>query len=94
MADNRRYLAGEPPGEERLTDTDLLNEYLMTRLRTAEGISTDFIAARFGAEQAERIAARCGDFAAEGDMFRTAEGFAIPAERFLVSDFLIAELFG
>lgn len=94
VADNRRYLAGEPPGEERLTDTDLLNEYLMTRLRTAEGISTDFIAARFGAEQAERIAARCGDFAAAGDMFRTAEGFAIPAERFLVSDFLIAELFG
>lgn len=92
-AGNRSYLDGVPPETEHLTETDRLNEYLMTRLRTVEGISAVYLTNRFGADETARIAARCEDFAASGDMRRTAEGFAIPPERFLVSDFLISELF-
>lgn len=93
VASNKLYLEGAPREMERLSPTDLLNEYLMTRLRTADGISLEYLAARFGTAEATRIAVRCADFVASGDMRRTAEGFAILPERFLVSDFLIAELF-
>lgn len=93
VASNKLYLEGTPRETERLSQTDLLNEYLMTRLRTADGISLEYLAARFGAAEADRVAARCRDFVASGDMCRTPDGFAIPPERFLVSDFLIAELF-
>lgn len=93
VASNKLYLEGASREAEQLTKTDLLNEYLMTRLRTAEGISLEYLAARFGAAEADRVAARCADFVASGDMCRTPEGFAIPPEKFLVSDFVIAELF-
>lgn len=93
VASNKLYLEGAPRETERLSPTDLLNEYLMTRLRTSDGISLEYLGARFGTVEAARIEDRCGDFVASGDMRRTVEGFAIPAERFLVSDFLIAELF-
>lgn len=93
VASNKLYLEGVPPENEHLTKTDRLNEYLMTRLRTAEGISTEDLKTRFGTAEAARITARCGDFTASGDMYRTLQGFAILPERFLVSDFLIAELF-
>lgn len=93
VASNKLYLEGASREAEQLTKTDLLNEYLMTRLRTADGISPDYIGEHFGVSEAARIAARCRDFVASGDMRRTPEGFAIPPERFLVSDFLIAELF-
>lgn len=94
VADNVQYLAGAPAEAELLTDTDRLNEYLMTRLRTAEGISTGVLRSRFGDREAARIAARCEAFATEGTMFRTADGWAVRPERWLISDFVIAELFG
>lgn len=93
VASNRLYLEGAPCETERLSQTDLLNEYLMTRLRTADGISPGYVGERFGTAEADRVAARCADFVASGDMLRTTAGFVIPPERFLVSDFLISELF-
>ncbi len=93
VSSNRLYLEGAPHSVERLTETDRLNEYLMTRLRTAEGLSTGYLAARFGPEEVARITARCENFVATGDMRRTPEGFAVRPERLLVSDFLISELF-
>ncbi len=93
VASNRLYLEKAPRETERLTQTDSLNEYLMTRLRTAEGISTAYLTEHFGAVEAARITGRCGDFVATGDMRLTSEGFAVRPERFLISDFLISELF-
>lgn len=93
VSSNRLYLEGAPRGVERLTETDRLNEYLMTRLRTAEGLSTGYLTDRFGPEEAARIAARCEDFVTSGNMRRTPEGFAVRPERLLVSDYLISELF-
>lgn len=88
-----RYIAGEPAAGERLTRHDRFNEYLLTRLRTAEGIDLAEIEARFGAarrEKALRDAApmlRAGTLRAEGGRL------AIPARRFLVSDAVIEALF-
>ena len=93
VSSNRLYLSGAPRETELLTTTDLLNEYLMTRLRTADGIDLGTIRERFGPDEARRIAARCERFAASGEMQPTDRGFAIPPAHFLVSDYVISELF-
>lgn len=94
VADNDRYLAGTPPETERLTATDRMNEYLMTRLRTSEGISAAEFTARFGETETRRLERRTERFEATGDLCRTPFGWIIPPERWLISDFVIAELFG
>lgn len=93
VASNKLYLEGASREVERLTVADLLNEYLMTRLRTAEGIEYGFLADRFGGEDAGRIEKRCADFVASGNMRRTDLGCAIRPEHFLISDLIISELF-
>ncbi|WP_071134816.1 radical SAM family heme chaperone HemW [Millionella massiliensis] len=93
VSSNRLYLSGAPRETELLTMTDLLNEYLMTRLRTVDGIDLGTIRERFGPDEARRIAARCERFAASGEMQPTDRGFAIPPAHFLVSDYVISELF-
>lgn len=93
VSSNPLYLAGTPPEEERLTDTDLLNEYLMTRLRTAEGISLSEISTRFGETETRRLEPLLAGFEAAGDLFRTPAGWAIEPARWLVSDFVISRLF-
>lgn len=94
VSSNKLYLEGTPQEKEFLTETDLLNEYLMTRLRTSDGISYPCLADRFGEAEACRIERRCADFIASGEMIRTDRGCAIRPEYFLISDFLIGELFG
>ncbi|HCN14013.1 MAG TPA: coproporphyrinogen III oxidase [Alistipes sp.] len=87
------YLAGAEPGRERLTGRDRFNEYLLTRLRTAEGIDLDLIARSFGAARAartERLAApmlRSGVLAADG------RRLSVPPRRMLVSDAVVGALF-
>ncbi len=93
VASNPLYLSGTPPEEELLTDTDLQNEYLMTRLRRAEGISTADFCSRFGETETRRLETRCAVFEAAGDLFRTPAGWAIPPARWLISDYVISRLF-
>lgn len=56
------YLAGAGTEaiyeQERLTERDRYNEYLMTRLRTAEGLELAAVETRFGKERAERLLRR------------------------------------
>lgn len=54
------YLAGTAAEAETLTDRDRFNEYVMTRLRTAEGIDLAEAESLFGTERTARDAARCG----------------------------------
>ncbi len=93
VSSNPLYLAGIPPEEELLTDTDLQNEYLMTRLRTVDGISTAEFSARFGETETRRLETQCAVFEAAGDLFRTPTGWAIPPARWLISDYVISRLF-
>jgi oxygen-independent coproporphyrinogen-3 oxidase len=44
-----------PAEIETLTATQQLNEYIMTSLRTIEGLDTNFVAANFGIDKAEQI---------------------------------------
>lgn len=79
--------------EEQLSARDRLNEYLMTRLRTAEGISFREIFEQFGCEAAERIRRESNPLIEQELFIPTPEGLKIPAERFLLSDHLIGMLF-
>lgn len=88
-----KYLAGAPYESETLSETDRFNEYVMTSLRTAEGIDTAFAGERFGAARLSKLLAEAARFLSGGEL-RVAEGrLAIPPERFLVSDEVIAALF-
>jgi len=41
--------------EEVLTETQMLNEYIMTSLRTMEGLSLDVVSAKFGKDKSEKL---------------------------------------
>ena len=88
-----RYLAGEAPEREVLSDCDRFNEYLLTRLRTAEGVRLDETERLFGASRAARLREEAGRFIAAGMLVDTEKRLAVPPEKFLVSDAVIGELF-
>ncbi len=67
---------------ETLTPTDLRNELIMTRLRTAEGLPEEALAPEAAAP-----------FMARGLLVRTGGRYRIPPEKFLLSDIVIAGLF-
>lgn len=88
-----KYLGGAPYESETLTETDRFNEYVMTSLRTAEGLDTALIAERFGAKRLSALLADARRFLDSG-LLREAEGrLTVPAARFLVSDEVIGALF-
>lgn len=88
-----KYIANAPAGREELSDRDRFNEYVMTALRTAEGIEMGEVAARFGAERAERVLEEAAPLLAAGSLCRSDRRLAIPPERFLISDAVIETLF-
>ena len=79
--------------QELLTERDRLNEYLMTHLRTAEGISFREMGEQFGPEAVARIEKEAEPLLLQRMLSSTPEGLKIPAERFLLSDHLIGMLF-
>lgn len=93
IASVEKYLAGAEPEVEQLTETDRINEFLMTRLRTAEGFSLSEFETLFGAS--ERAKLEC-DAAAEigsGALSKRGDQLLIEAEKMLISDRTIAALF-
>ncbi len=89
----QEYIAGPEYGSERLAPRDRCNEYVMTGLRTAEGISLAVAAERFGPETAARLTAAAGPWLAAGTLVRAGNRLRIPPERFLLSDAVIEALF-
>ena len=88
-----KYIAGAPAGKEVLTRRDRFNEYVMTALRTAEGIDLEEAAARFGAKRLARMQEEAAPFLRSGTL-RIARGrMALPPEKFLISDAVIGALF-
>ena len=88
-----KYLAGEAPEVELLTTTDRINEFLMTRLRTAEGFSLHEFEARFGAEERDRLERDAAAEIGSGALSKEGEWLRIEAEKMLISDRTIAALF-
>ena len=94
MGRQRRYLAGGDRYEsERLTERDRYNETVMTALRTAEGLDTKAIGRRFGPARLEALLDAARPWLDAGDATLRDGRLAIPAERFLLSDAVIAALF-
>ncbi len=89
----QRYLAGEEPEREQLTDEELYEEYLMTRLRTAEGFSAEEFQMRFGEERLHTLRLNAEPMIREGLLEHLDGHFRIPAERLLLSDRVIGSLF-
>ena len=91
------YLAGAGTEaiyeQERLTERDRYNEYLMTRLRTAEGLELATVETCFGKERAERLLRQAEPFMRVGEVCLASCRLSIPAEMFLVSDAVIGALF-
>lgn len=84
---------GECYTEELLTDTERHNEYIMTRLRTAEGLATAEFKFLFGEHRLRQLMANVGKFEREGVMRVNSERISIPPEHFMMSDAMICELF-
>ena len=87
------YLQDAAPEREELGDVELREEYLMTRLRTAEGFSMADLEHRFGAEIGEKIRQKCEKHRQEGLLTSETETIRIPSDKLLLSDRVIGSLF-
>ena len=79
--------------EERLTEHDRVNEWLMTRLRTADGFLFEAFRERFGERRAARLKRDAGPCMQSGALRDDGGRWHIPPERFLISDDIIGTLF-
>lgn len=93
-----RYTEGKTTSysiaEEQLTDLDLQHEYLLTRLRTARGISLDNYATLFGNGALDKIRAQIERHLKTGGLIEMPNGrIRIPESEWLTSDSIISSLF-
>lgn len=89
------YAAGGPFRfeEETLTERDRYNEYLMTRLRTSDGIDLREAERLFGARRRERLERGAVPFSGSGVVRAEGDFLRLDPRRFLVSDAVIGTLF-
>ncbi|MGC4101624.1 radical SAM family heme chaperone HemW [Ferruginibacter sp.] len=82
-----------PFEEEVLTPVQQLNEYIMTALRTMEGISTKYISTKFGEEKAARVIAASYKYESTGKLKMVNGRIVLTAEGKLFADGIAADLF-
>lgn len=78
---------------EHLTDTQKINEYLLIRLRTQEGIELSDFSNRFGNVETERLIQRAEHDLQNGMLTLNNGIMAVPESRWLVSDTTLVNLF-
>lgn len=78
--------------EEWLTPENRMNEYLMTHLRTIEGISLGEVERHFGTKRAQEVERLSERLLRNGSIVREGDRIRIPSEGFLLSDWIIGEL--
>ncbi len=98
ISNNTLYIkaiaAGNLPQQtEKLSTTDSYNEYVMTRLRTKFGVSTDDIQQKFGKVYRDHFLKETGKFLDDGLMERTGNTFHITTKGKFLSDGIAADLF-
>lgn len=98
VANNALYLkaieAGEVPFEiEHLTPTEQLNEYIMTSLRTMEGLSLTHIQQHWGDGHTHHLKEESATFIAEGKMIFSNNRLILTNEGRLFADGIAASLF-
>ncbi len=77
---------------EVLTDDELREEYIMTRLRTCEGIDLQDFGRRFGKDKADILLSRCEHWLKDGSMLKKDAHIAISEKSILISDSIILDL--
>lgn len=86
-----------PHTEEILTDDEIREEYIMTRLRTREGISLEDFTHRFGSSQCARLLGLSRQFTApagsEPILSLTDSSLALTKSGIMLSDEVISSLF-
>lgn len=98
IANNSLYLAAlanneVPSEEEHLTETQQVNEYIMTSLRTIEGVSLDHIASKWGQATAAKTRASADKHIRRGHAMLNGNTLHLaPAGKFL-ADGIAADLF-
>ncbi len=93
IASTQEYIDGRPAECEHLTERDRYNEFLMTRLRTSEGIPLGELTRLFGPERTERLLRETRQ-SVHAHIINKQDGhLAIPPEHFLISDLIIENLF-
>ncbi|MBU3714850.1 MAG: radical SAM family heme chaperone HemW [Ferruginibacter sp.] len=79
--------------EENLSDLQLLNEYIMTALRTIEGIDLDHISKHFGEDKKQAIEKNTERFIRLKEIEKVNEYIYLTPSGKLLSDYITAELF-
>ncbi|MBS1743205.1 MAG: radical SAM family heme chaperone HemW [Bacteroidetes bacterium] len=82
-----------PYEEEILTDQQRLNEYIMTALRTKEGIDMNFVEELFGKSKAEILLQQTGKYMLSNKMVRNDHLLSLTNEGKLFADGIAADLF-
>lgn len=97
MAHNAKYLMAQEQGnryfeEEILTDTDRYNEYLLTRLRTRQGLNKDDFEQHYSTGEWVALLEELEELP-ENYLHVTEEGISLSREGLLHADGIAAELF-
>lgn len=82
-----------PYEEEILTPTQQLNEYIMTSLRTAEGLHLDYVSSNFGADKVATINNEAAKEIKEGKLNSFENKLVLTEEGKLFADGIAASLF-
>lgn len=78
---------------ENLSITDRFNEYILTSLRTQWGVDVQHISDEFGKIYADYFTAKINAFNEGEQYIKTAKGYKLTEEAWLISDYIIRELF-
>ena len=88
-----RIEKGEPAFEvDEETETDRLNDYVITSLRTDNGLNFDFLRSRWGDGTYDRLMKNAGPFIESGKLETTDDGIRIPEKEWLTADAILREL--
>lgn len=98
IANNALYIQSLEKGiipfeEEALTETQQLNEYIMTSLRTMEGLNLDHIRKLFGEDKSNKILAASRKFESTGKLKIENARIVLTKEGKLFADGIAADLF-
>ncbi len=82
-----------PFEEETLTETQKINEYIMTSLRTSDGLSLLWVNKKFGKVAVEKLIRQVQKWKATGKVLITAQTIKLTAQGKLFADGIAADLF-
>jgi len=82
-----------PFEEEILTDTQRLNEYIMTSLRTLEGLDLNYTALTFGEKVRQQLQTNSNRFIATEKLWLNGDALQLTKEGKLFADGIAADLF-